>query len=439
MTLRRRRLAGIALIGAVVGAAIVAVIAPNPFQHDRGYWAQMDSAQGLARVGRDVRVAGVTVGEIRATRREGDDARIELVLHDDHIIVHRDAEVHLRPHLLFEGSSFVDLDPGSPSAPPLAPGSTIPTSQTSHYVTLDEALRILRPRIRRQLASLGHSAAQTLRGDAVAGVQRTLRSAPSLTRHVAGVARALQGPDRRELAATIRGSARTLDALAAKEALLAPALRRLARTSAGLATDDGAPLDASLAELPGTLQTLRDVAPMLERTTHRLDRFGTQAAPALPDFARALAGVRPVIARATPVLRRGTPLVDDARTIATGLARADALTTMLRLIPEPLSALQGLLATLTRKTRYGTPTYEQLGSTFAGAAAVVRSYQTAAQNPDGPGHGARAALAIAPNPAMTGFRTPGSRDRVRTHVSCDAARRIAPRAARQLRDVGACR
>jgi len=84
-------------------------------------WATFDSVQGLGTIDRDVRVAGVNVGKIGAVKREGDDAKVELVLNDD-IEVHSDARAALRPHTLFEGTAFVDLSPGSPSAPLLSDG-----------------------------------------------------------------------------------------------------------------------------------------------------------------------------------------------------------------------------------------------------------------------------------------------------------------------------
>ena len=68
--------------------------------------------------------------------------------------LHRDATAAMRPHTLFEGSNFVDLSPGSPSAPLIEEGATIPRAQTRNYVTLDKALRVLRPDIRENLRTL---------------------------------------------------------------------------------------------------------------------------------------------------------------------------------------------------------------------------------------------------------------------------------------------
>ena len=73
---------------------------------------------------------------------------------------------------------------------------------------------------------------------------------------LAPAARAAQGPHRRELVRAVQGVARTVDALAAEREDLVPLTQRVHRTSAALAVDAGAPLDAALEELPPALAAL---------------------------------------------------------------------------------------------------------------------------------------------------------------------------------------
>ena len=54
--------------------------------------------------------------------------------------VHEDATLKVRPRLFLEGNFFVDLHPGTPSAPKLDDGGTIPLSQTATPVQLDQVL-----------------------------------------------------------------------------------------------------------------------------------------------------------------------------------------------------------------------------------------------------------------------------------------------------------
>jgi ABC-type transporter Mla subunit MlaD len=57
--------------------------------------------------------------------------------------IHSDATLKLRPRIFLEGNWFVDLQPGSPSAPTLSSGATIPVAQTSDPVQLDQVLDAL--------------------------------------------------------------------------------------------------------------------------------------------------------------------------------------------------------------------------------------------------------------------------------------------------------
>jgi virulence factor Mce-like protein len=385
-SLAAKRLLGMGAILAGIAVLVLGVTQPNPLAETRSVWVELRSVQGLGATGRDVRLAGVNVGTIGEVRRDGDNALVELVLFED-VGIRRDARVEMRPHTLFEGSSFVDLHPGSPSAPPLG-DEPIPREQTSNYVTLDEALRILRPEIRESLRELAGRGARTLRDEAIDGIQRSLRSAPALSRRSKGPARALQGAERRELERAIRGISRTVDAVADREDQLIPLTRRLNRTAAGLTVSDGAPLDAALATLPATLAELDAAAPELTALVDRLDRLGAEVAPALPDLAAAVREATPLLDRSIPVLRRAAPLVADLRVISGRIAVASpTLAELARRVGRMAETFGGsVLPVLHQRGRRGEPTYRQLLATFAAANAVWRPYQTIEQNPNGAGH-----------------------------------------------------
>ena len=97
-------------------------------------------------------------------------------------------------------------------------------------MTLDEALRVLRPEIRHNLRQLAEVGGETLQGQAIDGIQETLKNLPGLSRNLAPAMRALRGADRRELASAISGIAETVDAVADQEADADPA-RRSATTT----------------------------------------------------------------------------------------------------------------------------------------------------------------------------------------------------------------
>src|SRR6202035_2894126 len=57
--------------------------------------------------------------------------------------IHADATLKIRPRIFLEGNWFVELQPGSPSARTLSSGATIPITQTSDPVQLDQVLDAL--------------------------------------------------------------------------------------------------------------------------------------------------------------------------------------------------------------------------------------------------------------------------------------------------------
>ncbi len=387
LSLGAKRLIGLGAIIAGILIVVLGVTKPNPAASTHVYWAEFDSAQGLGAIGRDIRVGGVNVGSIGAVERVGDDARIELILNED-IPVKTDARADMRPHTLFEGSSFIDLAPGSPSAELLEEEGTIAIERTSNYITLDEALRILRPEVRESLGDLAETGSETLQGEAIDGIQETLKNSPELTRALKGPARSLQGPGGDELGGAISGMSQTVDAVADRERDLIPLAQRLNRTTAALTVDSSVPLDATLAALPGALQELNDGAPELTGLVDRLDTFAGQVNPALPDFTEAVRQGTPLFARTIPVLRRATPLISDLRKVSGRLADASPTLTKLvrKLDPVTRDFGESVLPVLLQDSRNGPPTFEQLLTTFTAADGVFRPYQTPSQNPNGSGH-----------------------------------------------------
>ena len=93
-------------------------------------------------------------------------------LDDDALPIHRDAEIKVRPRIFFEGNLFFDLRPGTPSAGEMEDGGTIPASQTSAPVQLDEVLTTLSFDVRRDLQVLVQGFGEALDGEPRAAEDR---------------------------------------------------------------------------------------------------------------------------------------------------------------------------------------------------------------------------------------------------------------------------
>jgi phospholipid/cholesterol/gamma-HCH transport system substrate-binding protein len=90
-----------------------------------------------------VRIAGVNVGKVTGIKREGNTGVVTMEIESRGLPIHEDATLKIRPRTFLEGNWFVELQPGSPSAPTISSGHTIPVTQTADPVQLDQVLNAL--------------------------------------------------------------------------------------------------------------------------------------------------------------------------------------------------------------------------------------------------------------------------------------------------------
>ena len=141
--------------------------------------------------------------------------------------IHSDAQVAIRPRIFLEGNFFLDVSPGSPSAHSLSSGGTIPVTQTSTAVQLDQILTSLQASGPREPAE----AARGLRHRAHPQAERRRRRDPG----PGG-----PGPDRRARRSTSpspTGRPAARDSAIVNEALLGTEPHDLSNLIAGQAED----------------------------------------------------------------------------------------------------------------------------------------------------------------------------------------------------------
>lgn len=401
-----RRLLGVAVLVFAAGLIVLGATRPTPFKESRTVVAEFEKVQGLGRIDRNVRIGGANAGEIGDVTRVGATVLVELEIEPD-IPVRSDARAHLRPHTLFEGSAFVDLHPGSPSAPELGDNDVIPSEQTATYVSLDEATRVFNESNRETLQGLVGSGAKLLRGEAIRGLRRTLKNSPRLLRELGPTARALQGPGTDGLSGAISGLADTTAALASQEASLAPLAERANRSLRALRVDAGRPLDAALAALPGALEQLDAASGPVTSLLERVGTLGAELQPAARELGPLLREARPLLRRMTPTIEQTTPLLVGLRTV---LARATAAAPALRraidaLRPGAAVLTDSLLPAMNSKSRFGLPVYAQLAQAFTAAGSGARAFHTPQQSPN-VGHIVRVGAYIDPEGTVGGIVPP---------------------------------
>jgi phospholipid/cholesterol/gamma-HCH transport system substrate-binding protein len=308
--MRRERLTPFraGLLAAVLIALLVFIAFTrfNPFSNPFELKASFRDARNLGR-NSVVRVAGVDVGKV--TKVEPADgtgaATVTMELQDEALPLREDVALEVRPRILLEGNYFVDIEPGSPSAPELDEGETVPVTQTSTAVSLPVILSTLRADVRTDLRTLLHEYGSVAlqKGGAEAFNDAIPWFAPAY-RNAAITNQALLGVQpRKDIPRLLRGQSRTAAALADDPEALRDLVTDLNTVAGALASQD-----AALAEsVPALRDTLRAGLPALDELNAAFPELRAFAIEALP-------GVRSTPATldaAIPWLRQALGLVQE--------------------------------------------------------------------------------------------------------------------------------
>lgn len=313
----------------------------------RGQFASVDQL----RPGSPVRMSGVTVGSVTGiSLGRGDTSVVTMAIDERTVPIRQDATLSILPRTVLEGNDYVLVNPGTPGAPVLRSGGTIPASQTSHEVQLDQVLDVLTVPTREALVSTIGSLSQGLgTGGATAAPANTATGAQALqnaARELAGalnsvtvVANAAQGTQPGDLSRAIGSTGQFSSQLAADPVALADIVTNFDRVSGAVASEDQS-LAASVADFdqitqsaPANLATIdsalpplttfaNDLRPALQVAPPQLSAFnkllGQLEAAAQPgELPRLLTLLQPVTASLPPLehsLQQLFPLVTPAST-----------------------------------------------------------------------------------------------------------------------------
>lgn len=336
---------------------------------DDEVWAQFSSAQSL-RAGNPVRVAGVTVGKVgEVTRAEGGrGALVRLDLDPDEVDVHADARAGIYWRTLLGRNVYVELDPGSRSAPVLE--GRIEPSRTTVQVELDEVLQPLQDDVRR--------GAQR----AIAGVDGGFDGEPAgeafdvLAKTARPIARGLpplRGQAPGELPRLIAETSRWTRALAEQQRELAGLIDHTG-TSLAVTAARSADVGATLEALPVALRTTRRTLVGLNDTLPALDKTARELRPGARRLARAADTTRPLLAAARPLLLKARPLLDRLDPALRGLRRLSPdLTATMRGLREPIKTTKDQIVPFleSKNEALDMKVYELIGPTLASSTGVM--------------------------------------------------------------------
>ena len=323
-----------------------------PFVHHFSLGAVVNNSVAV-RSGSPVRIAGVDVGAVSGVAPDGEATRIGFTLSDDGQPVHTDATLRIRPRVFLEGGYYLDLDPGTPSAPILHDGGTIPLAQTETPVQFYNVLSTFDAPTRSSLQGLLFSLDQgfgaydivtgrPLPGGGTAGLEAALPHLAPVLKDVAWVSRALHGAAPGDVPQLLSSSADVTSTLADSSSQLTDLVTSLNASSSALAASDGSlarsvtGLDATLQSAPSALTridralppvvnlaevlypSLRASPPLIDGVTQAVGELGAVVAPAergrllsalrstferLPGLLTQLGGAFPVAQAVTDCLR----------------------------------------------------------------------------------------------------------------------------------------
>jgi virulence factor Mce-like protein len=358
-----------------------------PFVHGFRVHIVLRAAQSL-RGEAPVRIAGVDVGTVDGVSRgTGHTALATLDLDNSALPLHTDATASVRPRLFLEGASYVDLSPGTPGAPIMPDGGTIPLSHTRIAVQTYQVLSTFDFPTRAHLQGMLRGFATALSHGGAGGLRAALTELAPTLRDVAWVARAAQGTEPSDLPEFIRTAAGVSSTLAASRSQLAELVSDLDTTAHSLASTGSAlgrsisGLDAVLRAAPPSLAALdhalppltglaraldpalRVAPPLIKRITAAVDELGTLVAPA--ERTRLLAALNGVFVSLPTLVRRLGGLFPVVKPI-TDCVRTHISPILLATVPD------GKLST-------GQPVWEEFAHALVGLAG-------ASQNFDANGH-----------------------------------------------------
>jgi phospholipid/cholesterol/gamma-HCH transport system substrate-binding protein len=136
----------------------------NPFASQYTVHAEFTNVDGIV-PGALVRIAGVNVGTVSgvtplnrcagaADQSTCHAASVSMTIQPNGLPLHDDATFAIRPRTFLEGNFFVDVSPGTPSAPVAPSGHTFPIQQGVEAVQFDQVLTSLQSNTRQNLQTL---------------------------------------------------------------------------------------------------------------------------------------------------------------------------------------------------------------------------------------------------------------------------------------------
>jgi phospholipid/cholesterol/gamma-HCH transport system substrate-binding protein len=265
--------------------------------------AELSTAQAVTPgQGQTVRVSGVQVGEIGSVSLKNGIAIVTMEIDQKYKhLIHNDAYALLRPRTGLK-DMFIELNPGSQSAPTAHPGLTLPISNTLPDVNLDEILASLDADTRTYLNLLVNGAGQGLRANGGNQLAQVLKRFEPTHRDLARLNSALatRGTNLRRL---INSLQRLNTALAHKQSQIVSLVDASSKVFRAFASENQN-VSRAVGDLPSTLA-------QTTQTLGKVQAFATQLGPTATNLLPAASALPAANAALTALAKPSTPIVRD--------------------------------------------------------------------------------------------------------------------------------
>ena len=369
-----------------------------------------------------IRVQGVDVGFVTKAERAptGKGVRVEMLVEKGKgVSVRKDASVSMRWRTVLGRNLYVDLKPGSASAPVLAENEVIPLSRTEDQTELDQAIEPFDANGRESVKTIIEEFDKGF--GSASGYKRSVKALGPAMRSLGPGLRSIRGQEQGDLQELIRGTSRTLGALAKSEVALGDLIDN-GSVALGVTAAQASNLQALLSAAPGALGETRQTMARLRTTLDVLDPVAQQLRPGARKIDDAADDATPLLNAAAPLLRDAKPTVRALRPAVQDLTKLTDSGNRLMAAANPVldDAIYPILPYLrTEGVMSKHKTYEMIGPTLSSADGVAGwgdQYGTHANFEAGAGEGSVPAFSPC-RTAITNYSEPEK-------VNCEAAVRI---------------
>ena len=331
---------GLIALVVILIAVFLAFTKDVPFTRPFEVKAVFENAPPIQRK-QAVRIAGVDVGQVSKVEPVGGDSpavEVTMKLDDEALPLHENATIKVRPRIFFEGNLFFDLKPGTPESPELEDGATIPASQTSAPVQIDQVLGTLTTSTREDLQKLLIGYGDALNGEPEPGedddqdpevqgetgaeaLNDSLDYSADSLRGGAVVNDALLGTQLHDLSKLIGSQQKIFAALGSNEDQLKELITNFNVTTGALASEE-TNLSATIRELPQVLEAAQPALDNLNAAFPPTRAWALEMIPGIRETPATIDAGFPWIRQTTALLSPDElqGLVDDLRPAVDDLA-----------------------------------------------------------------------------------------------------------------------